>query len=572
MKAIYKSLLAAALVVPSLTGCIEEAFPTSSIIQEQLEGSPKAVEALVWAMPGHFNVIGTVSTAQHYDFGYPSIMHSRDMMTADMHVPENGYNWFSAWSTNSLALGMEYMVCQYSWNYYYEQILTTNSAVGAIDEDTDNAELNFLLGTSLANRAMVYLDAARQYEFLPTEFNEGRSSEGNVILGLTMPIVTEKTTEEEMNNNPRVHHNDMVAFIKGDLEKAIEYFKKGTGRPEKTLPNIAVAYGLMARLYLWDASYQEECGDKDLAFAAEALPHAEAAGTPAELYAKAAEYAKMAYTTHGASTVTTRDEWLDRMSGFNTISTPSWMLGGQYVTEDDAVQAGGIRTWTSFMSPEHTFGYASPAQGAWPEISASLYGSINDRDFRKLTFKAPEGSQLAKQVPYLDPEFAEENFDAPYIAIKFRPGQGNMDDYTVGACVAYPLMRVEEMYFIEAEAVAHTDPAAGMKLCSDFMKAYRYATYKSGATTMEDVVSEIVLQKRIELWGEGQSFFDIKRLNMSCTRFYSGTNFESGVDTFNTNGRAGWMNAVIVSQEVQNNTAIEGYNTPSSAPLYKAIN
>lgn len=52
----------------------------------------------------------------------------------------------------------------------------------------------------------------------------------------------------------------------------------------------------------------------------------------------------------------------------------------------------------------------------------------------------------------------------------------------------------------------------------------------------------------MELWGEGQSFFDIKRLNDSVNRDYQGTNFYSSA-AFNTNGRPAWMNICIVQTE-----------------------
>lgn len=53
--------MGAALVAPALltTGCIEEVLPTNSVVQEQLDGNAKAISALVWAMPGHLNQVGT---------------------------------------------------------------------------------------------------------------------------------------------------------------------------------------------------------------------------------------------------------------------------------------------------------------------------------------------------------------------------------------------------------------------------------------------------------------------------------------------------------------------------------
>ena len=41
-----------------------------------------------------------------------------------------------------------------------------------------------------------------------------------------------------------------------------------------------------------------------------------------------------------------------------------------------------------------------------------------------------------------------------YANIKFRPAQGAYEDFKVGGAADHPYMRVEEMYFIEAEAKA----------------------------------------------------------------------------------------------------------------------
>ena len=105
-----------------------------------------------------------------------------------------------------------------------------------------------------------------------------------------------------------------------------------------------------------------------------------------------------------------------------------------------------------------------------------------------------------------------------YTSFKFRPAQGNTVNSSIAGASAIPLMRVEVMYFIYAEALAHVNPAQGKAVLQSFMKKYRNANYTTDATAEEEVVDEIILQKRIELWGEGQTFFDIKRLNMSVTR------------------------------------------------------
>ena len=175
-------------------------------------------------------------------------------------------------------------------------------------------------------RAFGYLDAAQMYEFLPNDMVSSVNAEGHDVTGLTIPIVTESTTEEEARNNPRVPHEEMVKFIENDLNKAEELITNGT-RPHKSIPNIDVIYGLKARLYLWD-----------------------------EQYDKAKTYARKVIDS-GFYTPMSDAEWNDPTTGFNTLSTKSWMWGSETVKEDDAVQTG-ICNFVSMLSPETVYGYA----------------------------------------------------------------------------------------------------------------------------------------------------------------------------------------------------------------------
>ena len=59
--------------------------------------------------------------------------------------------------------------------------------------------------------------------------------------------------------------------------------------------------------------------------------------------------------------------------------------------------------------------------------------------------------------------------------IKFRPAKGNITDTQEGQFISLPLMRMEEMVFIDIEATAHLDGvAAGVTALKDFMNTYRY--------------------------------------------------------------------------------------------------
>lgn len=531
------------------TGCIEETFPTSGATQDQIDATDKATDALLWAMPAYLNT--PVSLAgNHYEWGYGAMMHIRDVLTADYAVVASGYDWFAPWATNQ-GQGESYARPQYIWNFYWESVLTTNKLLSSIDEENATTDQLGLLGVGHAFRAMYYLDLAQMFEFLPNDKTSNINAAGNDVLNLTVPIVRESMTEAEARNNPRVSRDSMAMFILEDLNKA-EQFITYSPVNHKALPNLACVYGLKARCYMWLA------GD----------------GTGANAngyFTQAKDYARKAINLGG--TPMTKDQCLSTTEGFNDISC--WMWGSQMVDEDDCVKTG-IINWTSWMSNETDFGYASA--GAYGMIDASLYDRIADTDFRKLMFMCPdrtletdkEGNYTGKvftkfggEIQCLTSTYAENTPD--YGSLKFRPAKGGYATPNEGAVSAYPLMRVEEMYFIEAEAAAHL--GEGAALLNDFMTLYRDRNYTCMATTVEDIVNEVVLQKRIEFYGEGVSFFDYKRLNMSVTRGYAGTNHQDAA-RFNTAGRPAWMNLAIVQTEKNNNSALVGYENPDPSSAY----
>ncbi len=534
MKNIFKkTFLASACVASlSLTGCIEETIPTDRATADQLASSSKATEALLWAMPAFLNNYATYSSDFDYDWGYGSLMHMRDVMTGDMTIVSSGYNWYSSWSANQ-SMGPRYVTTYFAWTYYWKAIQTANNLIGTLDPQTCNETQLGYLGAGHAFRALFYLDAARSYEFMPNDKTSPKTDAGNDVTNLTCPIVTDKTTEDDARKNPRVTRQAMYEFILSDLDKAEEYIVN-LEEDTKILPHLASVYGLKARLYMWVEDYEN-----------------------------AAKYARMAID-EGSHTPLTKEQWLNTSAGFNTIDVKSWMWGSQMSEEDDVVKSG-ILNWTSWMSNETSFGYASA--GPYVMITSDLYNKISNDDFRKLSFKAPETNALSGTEPILDKEL----FDAlpTYASLKFRPGGGNTEEPKEAAACAYPLMRIEEMYFIEAEAKAHSDAGAGMQLLTSFMKSYRNSGYTYSPSSQEDAINEIVLQKRIEFFGEGISFFDYKRLNMSVDRTLS-----SNVDPserFKTEGRPCWMNLTIPTSEFTNNKGLEGYENPDPSDQYTPV-
>ena len=547
------AVLAIALVA---TGCIKEVFPKgSTLISDQIESSENALAYMVNGIPAAMMTSGSVGYASQYDFhgdfGIASIHLMTESMLEDLVVlGETGYYWFGAWLQN-LAMGADYIYCAYFWDAYYGWIKLANDIIlkaGEVTEDTHQDVLKSL-GQAYAYRAMFYLDLARLFE--PKENSITVISDE--IKGLTVPIVTEATTEADAKDNPRATREDMYDFILSDLKTAEDYFKAANYTDNVyTSPSLAVVYGLYSRTYIeLGATYGDD-----------------------EDYEKAADYARLAITTSGRTPLTA-SQWHDPNTGFNSGSANnSWLWGLTLSTENAAT----IITKVAHLAPEATWGYSTLS---YPGVSKALYDQISNDDFRKKSWLDPDRTWDPSSSNYIadngyqfagvdDQMTGYEQYNIynafdyfvsgvpAYTNIKFRPAAGECMDYTTGNCADHPLMRVEEMYFIEMEAVLNTQGvSAAQKLLNDFMQTYRYDSYdcSKNTATQEAFIKEMFLQKRIEFWGEGVLIYDYKRLDQGITRGYEGTNMP-GVARFNCTGRSPQWNIVITRGEYQSNIGI----------------
>jgi hypothetical protein len=152
------------------------------------------------------------------------------------------------------------------------------------------------------------------------------------------------------------------------------------------------------------------------------------------------------------------------------------------------------------------------------------------------------------------------------VNIKFRPAGGVYDNRLEGAATDYPIMRVEEMHYLKAEAALHykgVETASG--LLEDIVKT-RNSEYTCEATTAEEFMAQYNFQKQVEFWGEGINYFDAKRLELGIHRGYFGTNCERyqqalDVDGVHLGWTPGWNQA-----ELNANQAIYHYNNSYTNP------
>ena len=536
-------LLGAALLS---TGCIKEATLTSGATEDQV-----TLETNIEGIPAALVKAGSTGYSEPWDFSLPAIHLATDSMTGDLVIAGNsGYDWFSQWGSN-IALGADYAVGALTWNNYYKWIMSANSVIGIISGN-DVADLTAAqrknLGFAYTYRAMFYFDLVRLYEFKKNKYTEGDN-----VLGLGVPIVLPETTEAEAKKNPRAKVSDIYdTVIFPDLDNAEELLSTWSTSDKYSI-SLAAVYALKARAYLERATALEEAGDADAA----------------QLWKNAAEYARKAITASGCTPLT-QEQWEDPKTGFNSAtSNNAWIWGLALPSES----VSNLLCFTAHMSTENS--WSAYGYEVCRSINRNLYNSISDYDFRKHSWLNPDRTVYDYKSCREDSKtyFKEKLKD--YANIKFRPAQGNYSEYKIGGAADHCLIRVEEMYFIEAEARAHEDLAEGVRLLNEFMNSWRMTggvkyDCTNRSASLSSFVNELILQKRIEFWGEGIVMFDMKRLDISSKRGYVGTNASASY-RINCEGRAPYWNFVISRGEVQNNPAIQGWNNPdpsNKVPLW----
>ena len=540
-----------------LSGCIEEYSPQSNIVtSDQAAQAPgsfdKFVDAITSPLAGQFNYWPAQKFG--FDYGYTSFFLARDVAGQDIAPTGLHSMLYSSWYSSSSALGPAYAVCQFPWTDYYGWINNCNIVLkmaGAEPSETQKAGV----GIAYAMRAMFYMDLARMFAQKTYALDKE---------AITVPIVTDETAD--LAHNPRATNEEMWRFILSDLDKAENYIA-GYNRSDKYTPDLSVVYGLKARAYL-----------------------------TMEDWANAESYAKKAQAGY---TVLNESEYTDNYTGFNTPND-SWMLAVRFrSTDDNITENDGDTSWGTVMclevqpkiDPETGddgvgCGYASN-YGYANAIDRHLFETIPATDFRKKVFVDFAIDDLADQdakVKALEAyskhplwllstaancQSDERRDKVGGLSLKFRLAgneEGRYDQYK-GYLVSVPLMRVEEMKLIEAEAAGMQDESRGIQLLTDFAKTrdakYEYGKHNEayGNTSTSKFRNEVWWQRRVELWGEGFATFDIKRLNKGVIRSYKNTNH---LETYrwNTTTPPDWMNWCITSVEADNNFSIINNPTP----------
>ena len=111
----------------------------------------------------------------------------------------------------------------------------------------------------------------------------------------------------------------------------------------------------------------------------------------------------------------------------------------------------------------------------------------------------------------------------------------------------YIYMRAAEMYLIEAEAYARNGQSGE---ASAVMGEFIAQRDPGGSYTWN--TDAILLQRRIELWGEGFEYYDLRRNGLGATRKYDGTNHPTWGQIDLPAHHSRWMFQIPTSEIDQN--------------------
>ena len=601
----YKLLAAFAFI--GLNSCIDETLPTEYVLDKQIQASESALNGMVnsiyTSMAGYKNSDGGLEMIS-YGSMRAMLEHGTTQLVCS---GANGYNTMGAYCNGAVsATGSNRGL--YPSYLYYAYIKNVNDIIGMIDANDMDETKKAYLGISYAYRALYYLDLVQIMEYKkPTDSRYNFVSPENDLTNLGVPIVTEKTTSEEASNNPRASVDAVYDLILSDLQQA-ETYLTGYNRTDKTQPNLAAVYGLYARAYSNLASRVKTSVD-----------HKDEAG----YWKKVEEYTNKAIAIADCTPLT-EAEWTDPVNGFNNRNSQnSWMWATSISEGNTSASSTGSFVFAMIFGTETNFSVYGWRVGR--SLDRKWYERLSDNDFRKKSWLAPnffyESKNQKENEPYLvekdaDGKFINNKWSVNgvntsttqsdwsddysgygpakyqyqlnssaswirsrinssngfqswpwlYVNIKFRPHNGDYRTYTVGGATDYPIMRIEEMYFLKAEAILHTTGVSAAATALEDIVKTRNSTYTCTAATDAAFLDEYIFQKGVEFWGEGINYFDAKRLEVGIHRAYKGSNCERYQHCLDMDGvyvgwTPGWNQA-----ELNANPAIYHYNNPYTTP------
>lgn len=380
-----------------------------------------------------------------------------DVLGEDVVQTTTGNGWFInmyKWKDHRTISDSDVL---YPWHRHYRIVANANTLINGVQDATGLQEdKDIIQGEALALRAFSFYQLVQLYG---ERYKEGG---GNAQLGIPLILNTDPEIYEGV---ARSTVEEVYTQINADLDQAITLLD-GKPRVNLTHINVDVAKALKARVALTMGDFST------------AITYAQEARVGYTLMDS------VAYSTGFDLTQKSEFMW---WSDLNEEQSDKWGNFGAYLSRN--MSSTNIRT-----NPK--------------AINTLLYAQIPSTDVRKQLWD-PTGDH-----DNLPPGITlDEDCDLfPYTSQKFIAVSQS------DSRVNFPHVRASEMYLIEAEAQAHLEnDVAAAQVLYDFVIT-RDAAYTLSTNTGQDLLDEIWIQRRVELWGEGFRWYDLKRLNLALDR------------------------------------------------------
>jgi hypothetical protein len=396
--------------------------------------------------------------SQNY-MGYETMLVMSDLMGEDILFGARTTLFLQSYNW-SVHRTISSAMMNYCYRYHYNIIANVNLIIQGIDgAEGLQSERDYIKGKALTVRAAHYFNLVRMW----AKRYDYQSGTENNQLGVPLILDTETGTDPR----PQATVEEIYTAINKDLDEAIELLEGMPTRTNKIHPDQSVAKGLKSRVALTIGMWED-----------------------------AAKYAREARTSELKLSTTLYTETPSR---FCSQSNSEWMWGTKRIKSEDE----------GFSSLQVFFGNtdAITTREGPKCIYNHLYHKINDTDKRKGCFAATEA--IANSDAFSRPSTTKvpAYFNNKYMVPDHKDPQ-----------VDCPYMRVAEMYLNEAEALARLGKNSEAQQVLFELVTTRDPAYTKSANTGADLVEEVLLQRRIELWGEGFRYFDLKRMNLPLDR------------------------------------------------------
>lgn len=456
-KILYSALVAGSML--AMPGCKKdylETKPTDQVDNTSIfTTTANASVALNGVYRYMYERTTTTGTNAQGKPGVTGILLGLDHMGEDLH--QANATWFTSTGEGNYVAPRtdNHPSNLYYYRTFFRMIGNLNYIIANVDGlEGTQAERNRIKAEALTLRAYSY---SYLVQFYGTRYNA--AAKPNNQLAVPMPL---SPVDSRM---PRVSVETIYSQIVKDLDDAIAL--NVTTVPNKTHVNVWGTKGLRARVAL---TMQD--------------------------YPNAIKYAKEVVDGNAYPLMSQADY----QTGFNNAALSEFMWATMPSTEQGD-------TFGSFYAQIAYNANTTYQRGTPKRINSALYNLIGANDVRK---KMWEPAPTAANFPLPTTAFVRVPFMSRKFSVK-TVGDPSLGDF--------PWMRSAEMHLILAEAYARTggqDPAAQDALFE--LVRRRDLTAVKSTNTGQALIDEIMVNRRVELWGEGFRVLDLKRLNLPLDR------------------------------------------------------